>query len=204
MGNDGSRREAILEAMIRVVGERGYSSTSVADVLRAAGSSRATFYKHFDDKLDCFLVALDLAAGRIVAAAVDACRGRGSWEERARYGLAGVVALLAECPRLARATVAEAATAGAEARERYWAALGRLARLLDRRNEVRHRAELPSSAGLMAVAGVAGLIFDQLNEGNVADLPGLLPELEFALLVPYLGPRAAAEACSASTASSPL
>jgi AcrR family transcriptional regulator len=52
-----SRRDLILAAMIRVVGEKGYKQTSVADVIEKAGTSRTTFYKHFEDKHDCFLAA---------------------------------------------------------------------------------------------------------------------------------------------------
>jgi AcrR family transcriptional regulator len=201
MAVDGSRREAILEAMIRVVGEKGYASTSVADVLTEAGSSRATFYKHFDDKLDCFLAALQVAAERILGAATGACDGEQGWQERARAGLAAVVELFAANPGLARATLVEAATAGAEALQRYWTTAGRLAQLLEDHGQAPNQAELPSSTGLMAVAAVAGLVFDELKEGTAARLPRLLPELEFALLVPYLGPRAAADACGPPVAS---
>jgi len=203
MAVDGSRREAILEAMIRVVGGKGYASTSVADVLTDAGSSRATFYKHFDDKLDCFLAALQVAAERILAAATGACDGEEGWQERARGGLIAVVELFAAQPELARATVVEAAIAGADARQRYWTTAGRLAQLLEDHGQAPNQAELPSSTGLMAVAAVAGLIFDELKEGTAADLPHLLPELEFALLVPYLGPRAAADACGPPVPSTP-
>lgn len=195
MTTNGSRREAILEAMIGVVGRKGYAATSVADVLTEAGSSRATFYKHFDDKLDCFLAALGVAEQQIVGAATTACGSRGSWEERACRGLASVIELFAANPELAQATLAEAATAGAKARQRYWQAASRFAQLLEDHGPAPRQAELPSSTGLMAVAAVAGLIFDELRGGDTADLKGVLPELEFALLVPYLGPRAAAEAC---------
>lgn len=200
MGADGSRRAAILEAMIRVVGEKGYAATSVADVLGEVGSSRATFYKHFDDKLDCFLTALDLGAERIVDAATGGCGGELAWEDRARRGLAGVVDLFAESPALARATVAEAATAGAEARTRYWATVVRLAGLLEGQGGAPRRDDLPPSTSLMAVAAVAGLIFDELRERGATGLPALLPDLEFALLVPYVGPRAAGSAHDASVA----
>ena len=52
-----SRRDRILTAMIRVVGRKGYDATSVADVIAEADTSRTTFYKHFEDKHDCFLAA---------------------------------------------------------------------------------------------------------------------------------------------------
>jgi hypothetical protein len=40
---------------------------------------------------------------------------------------------------------------------------------------------------------VGGLLFDEIQAGRTEDLPRHLPELLFALLVPYLGPRQAAE-----------
>jgi AcrR family transcriptional regulator len=197
----GPRQEAILEAMIRVAGSKGYGSATVADVVAEAGASRATFYKYFGDKLDCFLAAFELAAERILGAAAAGCGSGQPWRERARRGLTAVVELLVADPALAGAAVVEAATAGAEARRRYWAAIARLARLLEDDGPTPHRVELPASTGLMAVAAVAGLIFDELRDGRVAELPGLLPELEFALLVPYLGPRAAADPSGATAAS---
>ncbi len=49
------QRVRVLDAMARVARERGYDSTTVADVVGQAGVSRRTFYGHFDDKRDCFV-----------------------------------------------------------------------------------------------------------------------------------------------------
>ena len=53
--------------MIRVVGSKGYKATSVADVIEEAGTSRTTFYKHFEDKHECFLAAYDMLVERVFA-----------------------------------------------------------------------------------------------------------------------------------------
>ena len=46
----------------------------------------------------------------------------------------------------------------------------------------------------MSAGAVSGLIFDELLAGRAADgLPARLPDLLFAMLVPYVGPQAAAE-----------
>ncbi len=199
MEQGGTRRDAIVEAMIQVAGGKGYAATSVADVLAEAGASRTTFYKHFGDKRECFLAAYDLAIERILGPAEAACEGKRSWRERVRSGLAGVVELLADDPALARTAVVEGSTAGDEARQRQRAAIDRFARLLEP-GRPRQPYELPPTTALMAVGAVLGLILDELREGRVANLRRTLPELEFALLVPYLGPRIAAEGF-ASTAS---
>jgi AcrR family transcriptional regulator len=116
-----TRRGAIVEAMIRVAGSKGYAAASVADVVTEAGASRTTFYKHFADKEECFLAAHELAVERILAVAEAGCEGVRSWRERATGGLAAAVELLAADPPLARTTIVEATTAGAEARRQSWA-----------------------------------------------------------------------------------
>jgi AcrR family transcriptional regulator len=184
------RRQPILEAMIRVVGREGYPATSVGAVVAEAHASRATFYKYFDDKHDCFLAAYELAIERILAAALEGCNRAGPWPAPARGGLAAIVDLFARDPALARTAVVEVAAAGEVARRRHWAALGRLARVLDEGRRPR-QPRLPPNTALMAVSGVAALIFDRLRAGRASDLPRLLPELEFALLVPFVGPQAA-------------
>jgi hypothetical protein len=116
-------------------------------------------------------------------------------------GLAAVVGLLAADPALARTAIVEGSTAGAESRRRQRAAIDRFARLLEpARPQQPH--ELPPNTALMAVGAVLGLILDQLREGRAASLPRILPELEFALLVPYLGPRAASEAFTSTAPAS--
>jgi AcrR family transcriptional regulator len=185
------RRQPILEAMIRVAGRKGYQATSVADVVAEAHASRATFYKYFDDKHDCFLAAYELAVQRILAAAQAGCGNRRRWPERALAGLAAIVDLFVSDPELARTAIVEVAAAGGEARRRHWAAVGVFARLLEDGCETPRRQQLPASTGPMAASGVVGLIFDELQAGRAGTLHRLLPELEFAMLVPFVGPRAA-------------
>jgi AcrR family transcriptional regulator len=55
----------LLDAMITTAARYGYGGVSVARVVKQAGVSRATFYEHFDDKEDCFLVAFRDLAGRV-------------------------------------------------------------------------------------------------------------------------------------------
>jgi AcrR family transcriptional regulator len=186
-----SRRQPILEAMIRVAGDKGYRATSVAAVVADAHTSRATFYKYFEDKHDCFLAAYDVAVERVLTAARAGCDREQPWQERALAGLAAVVDLFVDDPALARTAVVEGAAAGSEAQRRRLSAIASLADRLEGGYEGRGGPRLPANTALMAVSGVAGLIFDELQAGRTGTLPHLLPELEFAMLVPFVGPRAA-------------
>ena len=179
--------------MVRVVGAKGYRATSVADVIEEAGTSRTTFYKHFDDKHECFLAAYDMLVEQVFAEVVASCDGERSWQERMRTGLATIVELFALDPQLARTAIVEVAAAGADARRRHWNAVARFTEFLEDGRELADGRELPENIALMAAGAVSGLIFDELLAGRAEQLPELLPELLFALLVPYIGPSAAAE-----------
>jgi AcrR family transcriptional regulator len=201
MGRTESRRGALLDAIVLVVGSKGYRGTSVTDVVARAGASRSTFYKHFDDKHECFLAAYDAAIERLLGAVDAGCDPQRSWLDRVRGGAQAVVDLFAAEPSLARAVVVEVAAAGAEAQRRRWAAIGRFARLLEAGREPTGR-ELPPNTAVMAVSAVSGLLFDELQAGRAAELPERMPDLLFAVLVPYLGPRAAAAETRGSAAPS--
>ncbi len=179
--------------MVRVVGEKGYRATSVADVLTAANVARATFYKHFQDKHDCFLEAYDLSAEQVIGQVTSGCDGQLPWLERMESGLAALVDVFAQDPALARMVMVEAAMAGSDARRRQLQAIAKFAELMEEGREAVSDRTLPANTSTMAASAVSGLIFDELLGGRAEQLPRLMPDLLFAMLVPYVGPQAAAE-----------
>jgi AcrR family transcriptional regulator len=188
-----SQRERLLEAAVRVVSEKGYGATTVTDLTREAGISRTTFYEMYEDKEACFLAAYDGAVDalmRRIAAAYEAEEG---WPRRARAGLAALLEALAEEPDVARLALVDVGAAGPAAQRRYRAALQRLTPFFDEgRDFAPGGRSLPANTSRMAIGGVAGLIADELAEERAEDLPGLISDVLFATLVPYIGPEAAA------------
>lgn len=65
---ESSQRQRLVAAMMHVVGEHGYVKTSVAEIIKHAGVSRATFYMLFRDKEQCFIEGLESAIDEIGAA----------------------------------------------------------------------------------------------------------------------------------------
>ncbi len=57
-------RTRMLAAMVELVGEQGFASTTVADVIERARASRRTFYEYFANAEACFLVACEEASAR--------------------------------------------------------------------------------------------------------------------------------------------
>lgn len=192
MSTTESRRQLILAAMVRVVGDKGYKDTSVADVIEEAETSRTTFYKYFEDKHDCFLAAYEMLVEQVFEEILANCDGGQPWLTRVTTGLSTIVELFAVDPALARTAVVEVAAAGSEARQLHWDAIARLTKYLDPGRELAPGKELPENISLMSAGAVSGLIFDELLAGRAAELPARLPDLLFAMLVPYMGPQAAA------------
>jgi AcrR family transcriptional regulator len=187
-----ARREAILEAMIRVAGSSGYRATSVEKVAAEAGVSTATFHRCFEGKADCFLAAYDMLIERLLAEVLAGCDEERQWQERVERGLTTIVERFAANAELARTAVVEVSTVGAEARQRHWDALVRFSEYLDEGRALAGKGELPENLSLMSAGAVSGVIFEELLAGRAEHLPSLLPDLIFAVFVPYLGPRAAA------------
>jgi AcrR family transcriptional regulator len=188
-----SQRERLLEAAVRVVAEKGYGATTIADLTREAGISRTTFYAMFEDKEACFLAAYDTVADALVRRIGAAYEAEERWPQRARAGLAALLEALAEEPAIARLALVDVGAAGPAAQRRYRAALQRLTPLFEEgRDFAPGGRSLPANTSRMAIGAVAGLIADELAEGRAEYLPNLLSDLLFATLVPYIGPAAAA------------
>ena len=188
-----SQRERLLEAAIRVVAEKGYAATTVADLTRQAGISRTTFYAMFDDKEGCFLAAYDGIVDALVRRVAAAYEGEGEWPQRARAGLAALLEALAEEPEVARLALVDVGSAGPAAQRRFRAAMQRLTPFFDEgRDFAPGGRNLPANTSRMAIGAVTGLIVDELTEERAEDLPELLSDVLFATLVPYIGPDAAA------------
>ncbi len=183
-------RERALEAMVRITAARGYGSTSVGDVLDRAELSQAEFDAMFAGKEACFLEAYDAVVDVLVAhvsAAYEAASGE-PWPDRVVAGLRALVTLMAAEPEIARMALVEVTAIGEDARIRYRAALGRFVHFLEQGREVSNRGEqLPEETARFAVGGATSIIFSEIRAGRGADLQRILPDLVFAVTMPYLG-----------------
>ncbi len=142
----------------------GYVGTSVADIIGRAGVSRETFYRLYDDKLDCFLAAFDLVAA-ILVDRVEQVPVDGTRLERVQALVTAYLQALADEPAAARLFLVEVHAAGDEAIARRAAVQERLAGVVVTRLEA--DAERVRAAVRIVVAAVASLVVPAL----VADDP---------------------------------
>lgn len=186
-----SQRERLLAAVVRVTAAKGYETTSVADILEAAGVGRESFYELFDDKRDCMLAAHALLVDHLEARVSAAYDQPGPWSERVRRAIAAMLDWFAADPAAGKALIVEVAAVGAASRERFQQDFGRFVELLDRG---RDRTEAPAArprAAELAVGGGLAKVYETVVQDRSAELPLLLPELTYEMLLPFLGEEAA-------------
>ncbi len=167
------QRARLLDAMARVVGERGYAAASVADVVKAAGVSRTTFYERFDSKEACFLEAyrhgVDVLVDRVRTAVREAPE---DWRVQLRAGIRAYLDELSAEPLFARTYLLEIHSAGTAALDARAQALRRFA---DRYRATFERAHAdrkppPAEALLVLCAGTEQLAAERVRAGQAAGL----------------------------------
>jgi AcrR family transcriptional regulator len=164
--------------MVATVGERGYGKTRVADVIDVAGVSRNAFYRHFDNRLDCFIQTLDGIVAAVESAMVAELEGEGAWDERLRGCFQALVDLVIAQPAAARLCLVEAYVAGPEAVEH----VDRMARGVGRRavaivEESPERAGMPPGVARAVLGGMRKMVQARLYTGRERELPELAPQL---------------------------
>jgi AcrR family transcriptional regulator len=178
--------------MVRVAAEKGYAATTITEVAEAAGVSTATFYELFDDKEECFLEAFGAVSDVVIAHVSNAYEEASGapWPERIVAALRALLELLSSEADIARLTMVEV-SAAEPARERYGLMLGRFTAFLEEGREYSEQDDLPPDTARFAVGAATALIFDEIRAGRGPELQAMLPELVFAVLMPYLGSAAA-------------
>jgi AcrR family transcriptional regulator len=120
----------MIEAMLASIGDQGYATTVVADVITKAVASRKTFYEHFEDKHACFFAMSDEVVaewvGRVERVEDAPDDGRGAIEALVNE----LFALALESPAALRVLAVELTAAGSAGIERRERALDGLAQPL--------------------------------------------------------------------------
>jgi AcrR family transcriptional regulator len=196
-GERSRQRARIFDALAELCAEKGYPAVTVADIVARAHTSRTTFYGLFGDKEACFLAAYDAVLARFLGDVSSACLRPGlSWPEQIRIGLETILSFGAAEPLFTRMCQIDMLSAGPAARERYSSGLRVLASFVDSgRAQAPDGEHVPAGVATSLVGGVALVIRDEIRAGRTNDLPRLLPNLLYPVLVPYVGQdRALAEA----------
>ena len=109
-------RRRLLDGLAASIAERGYRTTTVADIVRHARTSKRTFYDHFAGKEQCFLELLGADIERLgenIAAAVDP---EADWHQQIRQAVEAYVGHIESRPAITLSWIRELPSLGAVAR----------------------------------------------------------------------------------------
>jgi hypothetical protein len=115
------------------------------------------------------------------------------WVDRVRESLSVALGWFAADPAVGRFTLLEMGAVGPVSRDRFETDFNRFIELAEEgRGEGAPSPELPH-ATLLAISGIMARVYEEVVCGRTAELPSLLPELTFEVLVPFVGEEAARE-----------
>jgi AcrR family transcriptional regulator len=184
-----NQRERLLAATTAIFAEQGYASLAISAIIARAGVSRSTFYKLFDDKLDCVLAAQRRAFEALGQTIAWACAAESDWPRGVDRALGGALAFAARFPGEARLVFASNQLASEPALARQGLAVHeRLLELL-REGARRHPgARRPQGVSEQAALGAAlSIVASFIAAEEFEALAERQADLLEILLAPYLG-----------------
>jgi AcrR family transcriptional regulator len=205
------QRARLLAAMTEVSAERGVGNVTVARVVERAGVSRRTFYELFEDREECFLVALDDGVSRASRVVLDSYDPQARWVERVRSTLLALLGFFDAEHDVGRLLVVESLGAGRAALERRSRVLAHLVAVVD---EGRREAKAGAGPTPLTAEGAVGAVLSVIHarllacppvplrapavtdspptrEGAPGSLVELVNPLMSMIVLPYLGSAAA-------------
>lgn len=173
------QRRRLLEALPEAIVASGFEATTVEQIVKLAQVRRNSFYDQFDNKLDCFTAAYEIAQEKLLGALTFQCYTKVGSVNRIDAALASGLKLLAADPALARLIVVEAPAAGAELAARHHEWLDRYGRMLRLASIGEEDAPAPR---LAVEPAVVGGIVSRIKQLVLADESRELPRLRAELL----------------------
>jgi AcrR family transcriptional regulator len=185
-----NQEDRILRAMATNCAEKTFVGTTIADIVGTAGISRATFYKHFPNKAECFQAAVARFVTELQATAGEARASANGSNDRIRVVTAAMLERLAAEPEWTTLLFIEAPTVDPEIVRGYRRLiLGALAAEMAADDSSNCSGADPE----LAFGRAQVLLAEYVTGGEVERLPSLLPELVYIALLPYVGQDGALE-----------
>jgi AcrR family transcriptional regulator len=124
------QRQRLFQAMVEAVNERGFTATTISDLVARAGISRRSFYEHFENKDECLLGAFDASVQTLTQRLVDTYRPDDDWPKQVEAAIQALFDATVNRPDAARLICVEIAAAGEPGIKRWAAGVNRFERFL--------------------------------------------------------------------------
>jgi AcrR family transcriptional regulator len=188
------QRSRLLRAAMQEASARGRAGTSVANIVARARVSRKTFYESFESRDECFAALLEESVAQLVAVAAPAYASSGSWSQRIRAALVALLEFLEVEPDLGALVLRHLVADSSPESQLRVRVIERLRCAVEEgcSQPQQPRRELSPLAAEVIVGGVLAVIRERLQT-RPRDLSGLVNQLMWMIVLPYMGPAAAAK-----------
>jgi len=112
---DESIRRDLIGALASCVAEKGYASTTIADIVALARVSKRTFYEHFGSKEECLLALYEHVTSRLMDIVRSSGNVRQRFPQQIADGTAAFLSALDSMPEFTRTLLVEMQGAGERA-----------------------------------------------------------------------------------------
>jgi AcrR family transcriptional regulator len=182
------------EALLALCYERGFRDLTPAGLCQRAGVSEVQFHRLYEDLEDCFAHVYEDLAHHFLLRLFATFDADLDWRRQIRAVAHDFLHYLTEDHPRAHLTVVDSLNAGDRALIIRDSVFAGLFALIDQ-----GRAQMPDPDALTpaTASSVGGAIFLQVRiaveERRFAELPQMVPGFMYSVVLPYLGPQAAAE-----------
>ena len=187
-------RDRIREALVALIDERGYSRTTLEDLLERAEIDAATFARSFQSLDDCFAEVWKAFAQELAGRVLTVYGEADNWRDGIRAQAWELCRLVVEDELRARICMVEVNFGGELVQATRDIVMGGYVELIHLgRHEQGRVAEVPKAQAEAVVGAIWERVGRSINGGELDSLPDDVPGLLYLVFLPYLGPEAAEE-----------
>jgi AcrR family transcriptional regulator len=190
-----SPTDRVLRALAATVGEKGYPSATVAEIVDRAATSQRTFYENFANKEEALLAALDKGSAQMLAKTLPAFRRAQNWQQAVRVAYEEMLSFGFEEPEYSRLGAVEMYAAGKRALQTRDTIMEGLEALLAPGYEI--APATPPIAAEAIGGAIYALAYDHVKTRGPETLQELVPMATYMTLAPFLGADEAYELAAA-------
>jgi AcrR family transcriptional regulator len=190
------RRSSVMDAMVQLALEEGYTNITDAEIARAAAVSTEAFHREFPNKEECLLAVVDEFAAEAHDAVRRATRNDTEWPEAVHKGVEALIGYCAAHPGLVKLSFVDLFDAGNGMVGRVSGVLDGFIKLMTENVPEPERAPKVASEAIMGA--IWAILASYAPHDRLRYLPCLVDHLAFLILAPYVGPRPAVDAIEAA------
>lgn len=182
-----NQRERILQATVVSVLRKGYTATTIADIVAEAHLTRAVFYQHFRDKQEVLSEVNQINFQEMMFVTARGFFSAEQWPERVWVGIHAAGELNADNPALARIGLIETNAVGIESVRRTYDLMMAFAVYLEEGYRRPKAANLPRLCSDAIAVTLFELLYWETRRGRVRQFRELIPHSAYIALAPFMG-----------------